>query len=272
MITFPKAKINFGLKITGKRPDGYHNIETIFYPVSICDALEFVIAPPDADSDDLVVSGIDIKTGTEKNLVIRAIKKLRENFSVPWLRIHLHKAIPTGAGLGGGSSDGVCMLKTIRRSFNLSISDEELLKYALELGSDCPFFLDPVPSFATGRGEVLTPVDPFLEKYHIVLLNPGIKINTRDAYINTAVSDQKSDFAKAVNADPKKWKHLVTNDFEDYVFKLYPQIGAIKKSLYSSGAIYSSMTGSGSTVYGLFRAKPVIPEKLKGLIIYEGIL
>ncbi len=167
MISFPKAKINIGLRIIRKRADGFHDIETLFYPVDLCDALEFVVPPEKIDSDELTVTGIDIKTHQDKNLVIRAVKNLREIFPIPFLKIHLHKAIPSGAGLGGGSSDAACMLKSINRCFDLSLSEDELRAYALALGSDCPFFINPEPSVATGRGEELTVVSPMLEGYHV---------------------------------------------------------------------------------------------------------
>jgi 4-diphosphocytidyl-2-C-methyl-D-erythritol kinase len=272
MITFPKAKINFGLWITGKRPDGYHNIETIFYPVPVCDALEFVVPSGPVNDDELTVTGIRIGTEHGNNLVIKAVRRLREDFSVPFLKIHLHKAIPSGAGLGGGSSDAACMLRAINRYFNFSIDNIALRKYALELGSDCPFFIDPVPSIATGRGELLRHIRPFLEGYHILLLNPGVGIRTKEAYINSRISQHETDLEKLSCRDPAEWKNLIFNDFEEYAFKFYPQIADLKKALYRSGAVYSSMSGSGSTVYGIFEDKPAIPEKLRNYTVYEGLL
>jgi 4-diphosphocytidyl-2-C-methyl-D-erythritol kinase len=272
MITFPKATINIGLRIKGKRPDGFHDIETLFYPVGLSDALEFVIPAMPANDDELAVTGIDIRTRHDKNLVIRAVRKLREKFPIPFLRIHLHKAIPSGAGLGGGSSDAAFILKAINKCFNLSISAVKLKDYALELGSDCPFFIDPVPSLATGRGELLTPVSQILEGYHIVLLNPGIRISTRDAYLNSRPVKSAKSLEHLITTDPSEWKKSVKNDFEDYAFKLYPQINEIKRSLYRSGAIYSSMSGSGSTVYGIFKEKSEVDTKLKKFLIYEGVL
>jgi 4-diphosphocytidyl-2-C-methyl-D-erythritol kinase len=272
MITFPKAKINIGLRVTGKRHDGFHDIETLFYPVGLADALEFVIQTAPKVDDELTVTGLEIRTHHDNNLVIRAVRKLREKFDVPFLRIHLHKAIPSGAGLGGGSSDAACILRTINKCFNLSISEETLKAYALELGSDCPYFLNPVPSLATGRGEVLIPVRPFLEGYNLVLLNPGISISTRDAYLNSRPVTPANSLEQLINTDPSGWKKTVKNDFEAYAFKLYPQINELKKSLYRSDAVYASMSGSGSTVYGIFKEKPNISNKLKEFVIYEGVL
>lgn len=272
MITFPKAKINLGLRVTGKRTDGYHDIETLFYPLELTDALEFVLYSGPGKEDELTVTGINIGTRPENNLVLRAVKKLRETFPVPLLRIHLHKAIPSGAGLGGGSSDAAYILKGINKCLNLSVSDSKLKSIALELGSDCPFFINPVPSLATGRGEILKPVGDLLEGYYIVLLNPGISISTRDAYINSQVSESEKNLQVLLNHPVTDWKKTITNDFENYAFKLYPQISGLKKALYSSGAVYSSMSGSGSTVYGIFTKKPEIASKHRKYIIFEGIL
>jgi len=272
MVTFPKAKINIGLRITGKRSDGFHDIETLFYPVNLRDALEFVVPPGKVTDDELIVTGIDIRTQNEKNLVIRAIRKLREKFNIPFLKIHLHKAIPTGAGLGGGSSDAACILKSMNRCFNLALSEDDLRTYALELGSDCPFFIDPAPSIATGRGEELTPVAPILEGYSLVLINPGIHISTRDAYLNSIPAVPEKSLEQLILSDPSEWKKHIKNDFEDFAFKLYPQIREMKRSLYLSGAVYASMSGSGSSVYGIFDKKPVVEDNLKEFVIYEGVL
>jgi len=272
MITFPKAKINIGLKITSRRSDGYHDIETIFYPVGLSDALEYVVSGLSAKDDELVVTGLNIGTNAENNLVIKAVRKLREKYTVPFLKIHLHKVIPSGAGLGGGSSDAVALLKVLTRCFRLGITETELRDLTLGLGSDCPFFVDPVPSLATGRGEILKPVKPFLTGYHIVLLNPGINISTRDVYLNCRPAHPKESLETLIQKDPCEWKETINNDFEDYIFALHPQIGELKNTLYSSEAIYSSMSGSGSTVYGIFRSKPELAASIKDFVIYEGVL
>ncbi len=272
MISFPKAKINIGLRIIRKRADGYHDIETLFYPVGLCDALEFVVPAGKPVSDELTVTGIDIKTRQDKNLVIKAVRLIREKHHIPFLKIHLHKAIPSGAGLGGGSSDAACILKSINRCFNLSLSDDELRAAAMTLGSDCPFFINPEPSVARGRGEKLTVTSPVLEGYYAVLINPGIHISTREAYMNSKPSEPDSTLEKLVRYSPSEWKETVYNDFEDYVFRLYPQIGEIKRSLYRSGALYASMSGSGSTLYGIFSEKPEINKKTRNYLIWEGLL
>lgn len=272
MISFPKAKINIGLRIVRKRNDGFHDIETVFYPVPLCDALEFVKHPEKVKDDELTVTGIDIKTRPDKNLVITAVRKLRNNYPLPFLKIHLHKAIPSGAGLGGGSSDAACMLKALDRCFGLSLGEPALKAIALEIGSDCPFFIDPVPSLGTGRGEKLQPLKPFLQGYHLVLINPRIHISTREAYINSRPSVPGQKLDKLVALNPAEWKRNISNDFEDYAFRLYPQMNEMKRSLYGSGALYASMSGSGSAIYGIFDGRPEISRKLKDYVIWEGVL
>jgi 4-diphosphocytidyl-2-C-methyl-D-erythritol kinase len=272
MISFPKAKINLGLRVLEKRPDGFHDIETIFYPVALSDALEFVLLSGKGREDELVMTGIDIKTRPEKNLVIRAVKKLRRDYPVPLLKIHLHKAIPAGAGLAGGSSDAACILRSINKCFRFSITEDDLKAIALELGSDCPYFMNPVPSYATGRGEILKPVSPMLEGFHIVLLNPGFTINTKEAYHNCFPTRYEIGLEQLITAPISKWKKSIVNDFEDFVFKVYPLVAELKSALYRSGAVYSSMTGSGSTVYGIYNANPKITSKMQEYMIYKGIL
>ncbi len=272
MVIFPKAKINLGLNITRKRPDGFHDIETIFYPVSFCDALELVANGKEAKEDLLKVTGLNTGGKPENNLVFTAVRKLRENHSFPLLKIHLHKRIPIGAGLGGGSSDAASVLKIINRCFRLSLSTEELKAISLGLGSDCPFFIDSQPAFASGRGEMLKPVNPVMEGFQIVLVNPGVGISTREAYENCIPDEPPASLTEMINHPVSEWKDLIINDFEKTTFKKYPQIGTLKNILYESGAIYSSMSGSGSTVYGIFNRKPVVPDKIKDLVIYEGVL
>jgi 4-diphosphocytidyl-2-C-methyl-D-erythritol kinase len=272
MITFPKAKINLGLRITAKRPDGYHDIETLFYPVNFTDALEFVIPGGKRTADEIVVTGLGIASRPENNIVIKALHRLRLDFTIPTLRIHLHKAIPSGAGLGGGSSDASSLIKAINRCLNLKMNDPDMRSLALGLGSDCPFFIDPVPSFASGRGDILQTADPFLEGYFIAILNPGVSISTREAYINCHPSIPEAPLDKLLNLPVEKWKKNIINDFEDYAFKLFPFINDMKKELYRSGAVFSSLSGSGSSVFGIFSEKPEVPAKLKKYVIYVGVL
>ncbi len=272
MISFPKAKINIGLRVTAKRPDGFHNIESIFYPVGLCDALEFVIHPDKVKEDELVVTGINIGSKLKENMIMRTLKKMRENYKVPFLKIHLHKKIPVAAGLGGGSSDAACILKAINKRFGFGIDTPALRETALRIGSDCPFFIDPVPSFARGRGEILSPVTVIPHGFWIVLAKPGVWISTRDAYNNCIPAKPETSLEELIKLHPSEWKDLIVNDFEQYVFKLYPETEDIKRSFYRAGALYASMSGSGPTVYGIFSEKTGLPDRIKPLVIYEGEL
>jgi 4-diphosphocytidyl-2-C-methyl-D-erythritol kinase len=272
MIVFPKAKINIGLRITGKRTDGFHNIETIFYPVNLSDALEFAVSDEETDKDSLTVTGINTGCAPYDNLVMKVVRKLREKFTFPVLKIHLHKAIPSGAGLGGGSSDAAFLLRALDRHYNLDAGTETFMKIALELGSDCPFFIDAIPSYATGRGEILTPAGTNLSSFYLILLNPGVGIDTSEAYRNCRPEQPSDDLLAHYNSPVDKWKDLIFNDFEEFAFRKYPLIGELKSRLYQTGALFSSMSGSGSSVFGIFRSKPLIPDKLKDYIIWEGML
>jgi 4-diphosphocytidyl-2-C-methyl-D-erythritol kinase len=270
MVIFPKAKINIGLRITEKRPDGFHNLQTIFYPVCLCDALEFVVPEEFSDKDNLVVTGLSSGCSPEDNIVIKAVKKLREKSNIPFLKIHLHKAIPSGAGLGGGSSDAASILRSLNRYFSLNISQDELKEISLSLGSDCPFFIDSIPAFGEGRGEILTPLKSLPDGYHLVIVSPGIAINTKEAYRNCrpykVETNLKEHYARSIN----DWKDLIVNDFEESIFTRYPLIEGIKKILYEMGASFSSMSGSGSAVYGIFDKKPEIAGILRDKVIYSG--
>lgn len=272
MVVFPKAKINIGLRITEKRSDGYHNIETIFYPVSLRDALEIVEAEREATEDRITVTGLGTSIPGDDNLVIKAVKVLRQKFHIPYLNIHLHKVIPAGAGLGGGSSDAASTLMTLNRQFRLHLHLHELKSIALKLGSDCPFFINPVPSIATGRGETLMPVMPLIGQYHIILLNPGTIVSTAEAYRNCRPAAPSTSLMELYLKPVPEWKGLIINDFEESVFAGYPVIGELKQLLYDSGALFSSMSGSGSTVYGIFDRKPDLPAEVTGYIIYSGLL
>jgi 4-diphosphocytidyl-2-C-methyl-D-erythritol kinase len=272
MIVFPNAKINIGLRITGKRADGYHDIETVFYPVGLSDALEFVVSGENPDKDILNVTGLETGSKTYDNIVTMAVISLREKHSFPFLRVHLHKSIPVGAGLGGGSSDAACMLKAINKHFELNLDNSTLKSLALRLGSDCPFFMDGIPSLAAGRGEILTTVKPVLSGYWMVLLNPGVGINTGEAYQNCKPIPVKNNLEELIMLPVIEWKGLILNDFEDFAFKKQPIIGEIKEELYRSNALFSLMSGSGSSVYGIFSKKPGLPRKLKELVIWEGVM
>lgn len=272
MVTFPKAKINLGLTISDRRTDGFHNIETIFYPTGFCDAMEMVVLTEGIKNDLLTTTGLTLSCQNEENLVLRTVRVLREVISIPFLKIHLHKVIPAGAGLGGGSSDAACALCTLNKLFRLSLSKDDLRNIALSLGSDCPFFIEAKPCFGTGRGEILTPVNPVLEGYRIVLVNPGIQVSTKEAYDYCKPANSGANLFEVFSMPVSEWKGLMVNDFERTVFRKYPSIGILKERLYESGAIYSSMSGSGSSVYGIFREEPAIPDDLEKFVLYKGEL
>ena len=272
MIIFPKAKINLGLRITKKRPDGFHDIETIFYPIDLSDALEFTDSLEETQRDRLTVTGTETGCMPDDNLVMMALRKLRERFTFPFLKIHLHKANPSGAGLGGGSSDAAFLLKSIDRHYNLQAGNSVLNTLALELGSDCPFFMEALPSHATGRGEILNPVSPLLSGLYIVLLNPGVGINTGEAYRNCKPSEPEESLLLHYNRPAEEWRGLIFNDFEAFAFEKHPVIGEIKNRLYDCGALFSSMSGSGSSVFGIFHLKPSLPPELKDYVIFHGPL
>lgn len=251
MVLFPNAKINLGLNVVQKRPDRYHNLETVFYPVSVKDALEAI---PSAEMA-FHISGLPVSGNTDDNLCLKAYYLLKKDFTdLPPVSIHLHKAIPMGAGLGGGSADGAFMLAMLDKQFELHLTQQQLIDYALQLGSDCPFFIINKPCFATSRGENLLPVQADLSAYKIILVNPGIHISTKEAFSNLKPEIPKKSIRQIINQPVSTWKDELINDFEMNVFKLFPEIKEIKDYLYNAGAIYASMTGSGSIVYGIFEA------------------
>jgi 4-diphosphocytidyl-2-C-methyl-D-erythritol kinase len=272
MIVFPFAKINLGLRITEKRADGYHNIETVFYPVRLSDALEFIVPEKAIDKDLLVTTGIDTGAPSDNNLVIKAVKKLRENRPIPFLKFHLHKAIPAGAGLGGGSSDAACLLKALNRFFTLEIPDNELRVIALGIGSDCPFFIEGTPSLACGRGEIIKPADEVLSGYYLVLLNPRLHVSTKEAYESCTPQKPSDSLDDLIKMPVSEWRHKIVNDFENFAFSKFPLIGDLKRELYEQGALFSLMSGSGSSVFGIFSEKPQLPRKIREFVIWEGKL
>lgn len=272
MVVFPKAKINIGLNITGKRSDGYHNIETLFLPVGLCDALEFVAAPPGVVTDELIVTGLVTDCSPADNLVVRALNLVRAEHSIPPLRMHLHKAIPAGSGLGGGSSDASAMLVGVNRFFGLDIDDSRLLQMALTIGSDCPVFIAGIPVLASGRGEVFTPAPSLPAGLTLIIVHEGIHISTAEAYSNCRPRKPDYRLSELIADPPARWRETIKNDFEEYAFAKHPILAEIKESMYSAGALYSSMSGSGSAIYGLFAGESVQTGLIKGKIIFKGPL
>ena len=253
MLVFPNCKINLGLHILNKREDGFHNIETVFYPLPFTDVLELISNTKSNTETEFTGTGLPVDGNGADNLCVKAYHLLKKDFpQLPPVKIHLHKVIPLGAGLGGGSADAAFMIKMLNSTFNLNLSTPQLINYSLQLGSDCPFFIINKPCLATGRGEVLEEISVDLSMYKIVLVNPGIHVNTGWAFAQlTKVSDgfKPSD---TLSQPIETWKADLKNDFEAPVFAAHPQIKTIKEDLYSRGAIYASMSGSGSTVFGIF--------------------
>lgn len=254
MIVYPNAKINIGLNITEKRPDGFHNLESAFFPINLCDILEVV---PTNNENTFSSSGIAIPGNTDNNLCLQAWQLLHKDFSIPTVKTHLHKQIPIGAGLGGGSADGAFMLKVLNNIFNLKQSTKELENYAAKLGSDCAFFIKNKPAFAKGRGEILSELTTTtLPTSHIVLINPGIHISTQEAYANIKPQKPAKSLQELMNSNCKQWQDAVINDFESPIEKKHPTISDIKQQLLNNGAFYAAMSGSGSSVFGLFQNNP----------------
>jgi 4-diphosphocytidyl-2-C-methyl-D-erythritol kinase len=255
MLAFPPAKINLGLNILRKRQDGYHDLETVFLSIPLRDSLELVLDPtlPAGLSPVFTGTGLAVEGPAEQNICVRAYRMLQADFpKLPPARIHLHKVIPMGAGLGGGSSDGAHTLMLLDRLAGLGLSTDRLQNYALALGSDCPFFLYGKPCFAAGRGELMEPIQLDLAGYRLVLVNPGIHVSTAAAFRGIIPSVPATPVREIVLRPVAEWRNNLVNDFERTIFPQYPDIGKIKQELYAQGALYASMTGSGSSVYGIF--------------------
>jgi 4-diphosphocytidyl-2-C-methyl-D-erythritol kinase len=270
MICFPNAKINIGLNITGRRSDGFHNIETIIFPVELCDILEFIKDRNQGDHDYRIsCTGIDLKIKPEDNICIKAYRLLKSIYDLPKISIHLHKIIPAGAGLGGGSSDAASMLKNLNKVFHLNISNKLLQEYAFKLGSDCPFFINNKPVFAYEKGDKFMEINLDLRGYHIVIVYPDIQISTGKAYSKAFIKSPEKSLRDAVKLPVKEWKNVIHNYFENTIFPKYPEIRSIKKELYNMGAIYASMSGSGSALYGIFDSVPEIKKSLSSYFTWQ---
>lgn len=254
MITYPNAKINLGLNIVEKRPDGYHNLETIFYPINLQDALEVTELENEEGEYKLKVSGVPIEGDEENNLVVKAYRLLKKDFpDMSPINIHMFKHIPTGAGLGGGSADAAFMIKLLNEKFNLKLSIEKMEEYAAILGADCAFFIQNKPVFASGIGNIFENITLSLKGYYIVLVKPDIFVSTKDAFSHITPMHPNQSLKEIIRMPVETWRATMKNDFEESVFQKYPEIAAIKDKLYDMGAIYASMSGSGSSVFGIFR-------------------
>lgn len=260
MITFPIAKINLGLNVVEKRLDGYHNLQTVFYPVPIMDALEIAPMsegfPSDVDCD-LKVTNIHIEGDEQRNLVVRAYQLLKKDFpSLPRIHTHLWKGIPTQAGMGGGSSDCAYMIRLLNDTFELQLTNEQMQQYAAQLGADCAFFIESVPCYAEGIGEQLEPISLDLSGWYIGVVRPDIPVPTKEAFSRIHPHYPALNCREVVMQPVETWRDNLINDFEESVFALHPEIGAVKEQLYKMGATYAAMSGSGSALFGLFKEEP----------------
>lgn len=265
MIVFPNGKINLGLYVTRHREDGYHDIQTVFYPIPFFDALEI------QRSDEFIFKATGIASGEPaKNLCVKAYELLKAKYYLPPVYMHLHKVLPAGGGLGGGSSDAAFTLKLLNEIFELRLTEKSLFEYALQLGSDCPFFLLNKACFAYGRGEELKPAGLSLKGYYIKLVLPGICVSTSDAFKMVMPNVAETDLTKAVTQPISEWKHILKNVFEIPVFSKHPELKNIKENLYEEGALYASMSGSGSTMFGIFDKCPVVNSERERAFLIKG--
>lgn len=255
MITFPNAKINIGLQVTGKRPDGYHELETVFYPIRLCDALEVI----EAEDNAIFLTGMKMPEDTE-NICARVYSLLQADFDLPPLHIHLHKAIPMGAGLGGGSADAGFLIKLLNKRFSLGMNVEDMQACARRLGADCAFFIENEPAFAKARGDEFEKIELDLSAYQIIVVKPDIHISTAEAFSNVYINNEGRQLRSNIKLDVSEWREVIVNDFERSIIKKYPVVEEIKDELYQKGAIYASMSGSGSAVFGIFEERVTLTE------------
>ncbi len=272
MICFPNAKINLGLNIVEKRSDGYHNIETVFYPIGLMDVLELVPnTTPDIDVS-FSSSGIAIPGENNANLCVKAYQLIAKDYPLPPLKVHLHKIIPIGAGLGGGSSDAAFFIKQLNELAELNLSFGEQHHYAKQLGSDCSYFINNNACFAQGKGDELESIRLSLKDYFVALVYPEIHINTATAYSLVKPSKPKQSLEQLIQQPIHTWKDIIFNDFETSVFARYPEISELKKKLYDHGAVYASMSGSGSAVFGIFEKETNLKKEFKSHFVWEGAM
>jgi len=270
MVIFPPCKINLGLHILSKREDGFHNIETAFYPIdALSDVLEII--PNNQSHTTFQQKGIGIEQSSELNLVEKAYLLLKQDFNLPFVDIFLHKNIPVGAGLGGGSSDAAFTLKLLNKLFNLCLNEEQLIRYASVLGSDCPFFVKNSPAIGTNRGEKLKPFSiTQLSGKHIVIVKPNRNISTADAYKNCKPAPKDISLVEILSQPLSDWKNTLVNDFEKTLFPVYPELKTIKESLYQQGAVYASVSGSGSALFGIFSEEIPSLSFQKDYFVFHG--
>ncbi len=268
MIIQPNAKINIGLNITEKRTDGFHNIESVFYPVyKLTDKIEI----QESSKFNIVNNGINLKIDSTQNLIYKAFKVIKDKFNIPYVNINLQKDIPTGAGLGGGSADAAFMLKYLNNKYNLKLTDEHLEKTALEICSDCPFFIKNTPRFVSGKGDKFKDINLDLSNYFLVIIKPNIFISTPEAYSKIIPQKPKYDLLSTINKPVEDWKNIIKNDFEKTIFDKHKILAEIKQYLYDKGAVFAAMSGSGSSIYGLFKQKITI-KKFNNLFVWNNFM
>lgn len=268
MLVFPTCKINLGLRITEKRADGFHNLQSCFYPVGWSDVLEVVPSETFAFSS----SGLPIPGDPAKNLCVRAYELLKADYDLPPVQMHLLKIVPIGAGLGGGSADAAFALKLLSDRFELGLSIAELENYARQLGSDCAFFIQNRPQYCIEKGDVFEEIAVELSGYHIMLVYPYLAISTAEAYANVHPQQPDVSLNRQLRAPIETWRETIHNDFEDSLFPKYPILNDIKQQLYDSGAIYASMSGSGSTIYGIFNESVITSNQFQHYSVWQGKL
>lgn len=267
MIVFPNAKINIGLNITERRPDGYHNLETIFYPIKINDALEVI----ESDKLSFESTGLDIPGRMEDNLCVQGYHLLRKDFDLPPVAIHLHKHIPIGAGLGGGSSDAAFFIKLMNSKFELGLTTGQMQNYARILGADCAFFIEGKPVFAFEKGDEFENIKLDLSGYQIILVMPSVHVSTSEAYRGVKPALTKESLYDLIKLPVGEWKKHIKNDFEESIFKNHVEIRGVKSALYEAGALYASMSGSGSSVFGIFETAPDLTAFKKHNQVFENL-
>ncbi|MBC7912848.1 MAG: 4-(cytidine 5'-diphospho)-2-C-methyl-D-erythritol kinase [Pyrinomonadaceae bacterium] len=267
MLSFPNAKINIGLNVVSRRRDGYHDLQTVFYPAKINDALEVV----EAENLSFEASGIEIPGYANENLCLKAYELIKRDHTIPALKIHLHKQIPIGAGLGGGSADAAFFIRLINEKFSLNLETAAMEDYTRQLGADCAFFIQNKPVFAQGKGDVFEDISLDLSEYYLVLVMPPVHVSTGEAYRGVKPVFPKHSLKELIKLPVEQWRNEIKNDFEESVFKNHPSIRGIKAALYEAGALYASMSGSGASVYGIFKEKNQLSNLEKDNQVFYGI-
>lgn len=267
MITFPNAKINIGLNVISRRNDGYHNLETVFYPIKIKDALEVI----ESKEMSFETSGITIPGHANENLCLKAYDLMRKDFDLPNISIHLHKQIPIGAGLGGGSADAAFFIKLLNEKFELGLEISQMQKYCRQLGADCAFFIENKPLFALGKGDFFESVGLDLSSYKIALVMPPVHVSTGEAYRGVNPQEPKISLKEVVKLPVDEWQGKIKNDFEEHILKAHPQIRGVKAALLEAGALFALMSGSGASVYGIFKEQVDLSYLEKENLVFNGI-